>query len=152
MINLDVWQKLLNYIDTMPFNGSAEHSDLVNVIQQEFIPLSQPRLRTDSILEEDKVAIRILNLHIMDRPFSFSLIISAMKEYASYYIEKNAPSPVQKEEAREAVELLLEFQKVCKNLLAIYRKYANDNPQEDYTCDYAESLIEKVNLYKQSNH
>ena len=34
-------QKLLDYIDTMPFIGSPEHSNLVNVIQQEFMPIEK---------------------------------------------------------------------------------------------------------------
>lgn len=31
-------QVLLNYIDTMPFNWTREHSDIVNVIQRELLP------------------------------------------------------------------------------------------------------------------
>ena len=34
-------QMLLKYVDSMPFNGSAEHSDIVNVIQQELITIEK---------------------------------------------------------------------------------------------------------------
>ena len=40
------WERLLRYIDTMPFVGSPEHSTLVNVIQQEFIPLSRSKMNS----------------------------------------------------------------------------------------------------------